>query len=102
MILYPRPIYGERLHHLTPRRKATQRRKELFGVVYFGPPIHKRFGDSAMRPFTGLFCLLLVAAFIPETGVAQDAPKGEVTKYAFDQSKIFPGTTRDYWVYVPK
>ena len=29
-------------------------------------------------------------------------PKGEVTKYSFDQSKIFPGTTRDYWIYVPK
>ncbi|HEY1068343.1 MAG TPA: esterase family protein, partial [Pirellulales bacterium] len=35
---------------------------------------------------------------------AQDAPawpKGEVTKYTFSDSKIFPGTTRDYWVYVP-
>jgi len=29
-------------------------------------------------------------------------PEGEVTKYVFDQSKIFPGTVRDYWVYVPK
>src|SRR5690348_9043381 len=29
-------------------------------------------------------------------------PKGDVTKYSFDQSKIFPGTVRDYWVYVPK
>jgi sugar lactone lactonase YvrE/enterochelin esterase-like enzyme len=29
-------------------------------------------------------------------------PKGEVTKYTFDQSKIFPGTVRDYWVYIPK
>lgn len=31
-----------------------------------------------------------------------DIPKGEVTKYTFDQSKIFPGTIRDYWIYVPK
>lgn len=30
------------------------------------------------------------------------APKGEVTKYEFSGSKVFPGTTRDYWVYVPK
>ncbi len=30
------------------------------------------------------------------------APKGEVTKYSFDKSKIFPGTVRDYWVYVPR
>jgi gluconolactonase len=29
-------------------------------------------------------------------------PKGEVTKYTFEKSKIFPGTVRDYWVYVPK
>ena len=32
----------------------------------------------------------------------QDVPHGEVTKAVFDHSKIFPGTTRDYWVYVPK
>src|SRR6185436_1156485 len=31
-----------------------------------------------------------------------DVPKGEVTKYTFDKSKIFPGTVRDFWVYVPK
>jgi sugar lactone lactonase YvrE/enterochelin esterase-like enzyme len=31
-----------------------------------------------------------------------EIPKGEITKYTFDQSKIFPGTVRDYWVYVPK
>jgi gluconolactonase len=31
-----------------------------------------------------------------------DVPKGEVTKYTFNQSQIFPGTVRDYWVYVPK
>ena len=34
----------------------------------------------------------------PQDGV----PKGEVTKYTFENSKIFPGTMRDYWVYVPK
>ncbi|MBK5272516.1 MAG: SMP-30/gluconolactonase/LRE family protein [Bacteroidia bacterium] len=28
-------------------------------------------------------------------------PKGEVMKFTFDQSKIFPGTWREYWVYVP-
>ena len=33
---------------------------------------------------------------------AQETPKGEVTKYSFESSKIFPGTFRDYWVYVPK
>ena len=33
----------------------------------------------------------------PHNGV----PKGEVLKFSFNQSKIFPGTTRDYWVYIP-
>ena len=28
-------------------------------------------------------------------------PKGEILKFIFDQSKIFPGTWREYWVYVP-
>lgn len=28
-------------------------------------------------------------------------PKGEVLKFTFDHSKIFPGTWREYWVYVP-
>jgi gluconolactonase len=31
----------------------------------------------------------------------QGVPKGEVLKFTFDKSKIFPGTTREYWVYVP-
>lgn len=49
--------------------------------------------------------LVLVAVIAaPRLLAAQsgDVPKGEVTKYTFDQSKIFPGTVRDYWVYVPK
>jgi sugar lactone lactonase YvrE/enterochelin esterase-like enzyme len=30
-----------------------------------------------------------------------NAPKGEVLKFSFEQSRVFPGTYRDYWVYVP-
>jgi gluconolactonase len=37
------------------------------------------------------------AAPAPES----DVPKGEVLKFSFANSKIFPGTHRDYWVYVP-
>ncbi len=33
----------------------------------------------------------------PQSGV----PKGEVMKFTFENSKIFPGTWREYWVYVP-
>src|SRR5437867_3058945 len=32
---------------------------------------------------------------------APAVPKGEITKYSFAASKIFPGTARDYWLYVP-
>src|SRR5947208_13688207 len=33
----------------------------------------------------------------PQPGV----PKGEVLKFTFENSRIFPGTWREYWVYVP-
>ena len=28
-------------------------------------------------------------------------PKGRITKYRWEDSRIYPGTVRDYWVYVP-
>ncbi len=28
-------------------------------------------------------------------------PKGELLKFTFDSSKIFPGTWREFWIYVP-
>jgi enterochelin esterase family protein len=34
----------------------------------------------------------------PQPGV----PQGEVRKFTFETSKIFPGTKRDWWLYVPK
>jgi len=37
------------------------------------------------------------SASIEQAGV----PKGEVLKFSFENSKIFPGTWREYWVYVP-
>lgn len=60
------------------------------------------------RSISGCFLTVLLLApllLAPQVGRSQqaaDVPKGEVTKYSFDQSKIFPGTVRDYWVYVPK
>jgi len=37
----------------------------------------------------------------PESQVQDGVPHGEVTHYSWS-SRIFPGTLRDYWVYVPK
>jgi sugar lactone lactonase YvrE/enterochelin esterase-like enzyme len=34
--------------------------------------------------------------------MAAPVPKGTLTSHVFDQSKVFPGTIRRYWVYVPK
>lgn len=50
------------------------------------------------------FCLLNGVFGVTDLRAADEAspvPKGEVTQYQFEQSKIFPGTFRDYWVYVP-
>jgi sugar lactone lactonase YvrE/enterochelin esterase-like enzyme len=38
----------------------------------------------------------------PDSKSQDGVPKGEITKDTFDQSKVFPGTWREYWVYVPK
>jgi len=37
----------------------------------------------------------------PDSKSQPGVPKGEVLKFAFENSKIFPGTWREYWVYVP-
>jgi enterochelin esterase-like enzyme len=54
------------------------------------------------------FTLVLVAVGWAATTSARDTPpasavpKGEVLHFTFGPSKVFPGTMRDYWVYVPK
>ena len=47
-----------------------------------------------------LVCLVVAATL--NNSAQADPPRGVVTKYTFESSKIFPGTVRDYWVYVPK
>jgi sugar lactone lactonase YvrE/enterochelin esterase-like enzyme len=37
----------------------------------------------------------------PDSQRHPGVPRGEVTKYTWSSSKIFPGTVRDYWIYVP-
>ncbi len=54
---------------------------------------------------TTIFFLLAMPLFGIARGVdtaaARGVPVGTITQHTFDHSKIFPGTTRDYWVYVP-
>ena len=45
---------------------------------------------------------LVVAAGVTATPAADAPPAGEVLQFSFENSRIFPGTFRDYWVYVPR
>jgi sugar lactone lactonase YvrE/enterochelin esterase-like enzyme len=50
------------------------------------------------------WALLTVACLVlglPRGACAQEVPKGEVLKFSFENSKVFPGTFREYWVYIP-
>jgi enterochelin esterase-like enzyme len=38
----------------------------------------------------------------PDSTPHEGVPQGEVTKHQWNDSKVFPSTERDYWVYVPK
>ena len=62
-----------------------------------------------MRPFPLLLASLLgVRALaiddypLGPDSQPQSVPHGELKHAVFDKSRIFPGTTRDYWVYVPQ
>ena len=37
----------------------------------------------------------------PDSQTQDGVPKGTVLKHQWNDSKVFPGTTRDYWIYVP-
>ena len=37
----------------------------------------------------------------PDSQRQADVPQGKVTKHVWDKSTVFPGTVRDYYVYVP-
>lgn len=63
-----------------------------------------------MKPIFALALLLCAAPLqaatdypLTEDSKAHDnVPKGEILRFVFDKSKIFPGTRRDVSVYVPK
>ena len=63
-----------------------------------------------MRKIPVLIFVLAVSAALlcaeeytlgPDSQRQPNVPKGTVTKYSWIASKIYPGTTRDYWIYVP-
>jgi sugar lactone lactonase YvrE/predicted alpha/beta superfamily hydrolase len=63
---------------------------------------------AATRLIT-LVCVAAAGSWVPpstaHTPSAQSqpaTPAGDVIKGEFDQSKVYPGTWREYWVYIPK
>ena len=38
----------------------------------------------------------------PDSQPQDGVPKGTLTKAVFDKSTLYPGTVRDYWVYIPQ
>lgn len=65
-----------------------------------------------MKNVTLLLCLLVPALIFSQAPAEKypvdsasierpGVPKGELIKLNFNQSKIFPGTLREYWIYVP-
>lgn len=54
---------------------------------------------SALLAATGLFAADYTLG--PDSQRRPGVPHGDVTKFTWTSSKIFPGTVRDYWIYVP-
>lgn len=38
----------------------------------------------------------------PALKASANVAKGEVLQFSFKQSKLYPGTSRSYWLYIPK
>ena len=64
---------------------------------------------SAVRVVITLFCCLLPLSIVAQSPYKygsdsqrqEGVPRGVVTKHVWDQSTVYPGTVRDYWIYVP-
>ena len=74
----------------------------LFDLITF----HVQDQDMLITRSLGLsiFFSIFALAFTnaQDTGKSTSIPKGEVLNFSFDNSKIFPGTSRNYSVYIPK
>ena len=64
-----------------------------------------------IRVVASTACILLMAAHgfaaddytfpCPEATPAAGVPRGTITEHTWKTSKVFPGTSRSYWVYIP-
>src|SRR5688572_3623188 len=69
--------------------------------------MHPRIGWLLVSCFFGIVAAVPSRAadeykLGPDSHPQDGVPRGEVTKYSFTNSAVYPGTVRDYWIYVPK
>lgn len=57
--------------------------------------------NVAVFTFLAASCLAEEYVLGPDSQRQPDVPKGTITKLSWNVSNIYPGTTRDYWIYVP-
>ncbi|HVV99439.1 MAG TPA: alpha/beta hydrolase-fold protein, partial [Planctomycetaceae bacterium] len=60
----------------------------VLGILFLATALAARAGDEIYKHG-------------PDSLPQDGTPTGKVTKHTWSDSKIYPGTVRDYWVYVP-
>src|SRR5687767_3831813 len=76
------------------------------------PPTPLQQGPTMpLRRLCAVLCVLCASAVNslaiddyqpgPDSQRQEGVPQGKVTKHEWKDSKVFPSTTRDYWIYVP-
>ncbi|MDA1013946.1 MAG: alpha/beta hydrolase-fold protein [Planctomycetota bacterium] len=64
---------------------------------------------NCRQMFVTIFCLLCATVVSgqdaykhgPDSMVKEGVPQGTVTQGKWESTKVYPGTVRDYWIYVP-
>ena len=78
----------------------------------FFVPFLENFPKTTMKNLLTIFFILLPISLMAQTPTESypddsasieqvNVPKGEILKFTFENSKFFPGTWREYWVYIP-
>ena len=66
-----------------------------------GYAIRMRRRDFLPLPLTALLARAEEYIYTPDSSRQPNVPRGTVTAHTLTTSKVYPGTTHDYWVYVP-
>jgi len=105
------PPGWEAVHEKGPFQHSPLPRRRLRVILPLIQPLPGTHKDFLMTRH--LFCVLLLSLSSlvssraaedykhgPDSEKQTDVPEGKVTKHSWT-STIFPGTVRDYWIYVP-